>query len=79
MASHVAADASVAAEDFYFNQNPPPKDLERHVTLTREFIARHQESGRRVVLVTSGGTTVPLEKQTVRFSMFLEPAYPLPS
>lgn len=66
-----AADASADAEDFYFNQNPPPKDLERHVTLTREFVARHQQLGRRVVLVTSGGTTVPLEKQTVRFSMCL--------
>jgi len=69
MSSRQPATATGAgAEDFYFNQNPPPKDLERHVILTREFVARHQESGRRVVLVTSGGTTVPLEKQTVRFS-----------
>ncbi|KXS19776.1 DNA/pantothenate metabolism flavo protein [Gonapodya prolifera JEL478] len=33
-----------------------------------EFISRHSAvEGRRVVLVTSGGTTVPLEANTVRF------------
>ncbi|KAK4155125.1 hypothetical protein C8A00DRAFT_32018 [Chaetomidium leptoderma] len=55
------------AEDHYFAANPPPKNLERHVALAREFIAHHSAAGRRLVLVTSGGTTVPLEKQTVRF------------
>ena len=33
----------------------------------QEFIERHRESGRRIVLITSGGTTVPLEKSNVRF------------
>ncbi|KAK3989167.1 hypothetical protein QBC44DRAFT_328106 [Cladorrhinum sp. PSN332] len=55
------------AEDHYFSANPPPKDIERHVTLAKEFIDFHAAAGRRLVLVTSGGTTVPLEKQTVRF------------
>ncbi|KAK5663202.1 hypothetical protein OQA88_6620 [Cercophora sp. LCS_1] len=55
------------AEDHYFSANPPPKDLEKHVALAREFIDYHATAGRRLVLVTSGGTTVPLEKQTVRF------------
>lgn len=55
------------AESDYFTQNPPPKDLKANVTLAREFIDRHAEAGRRVVLVTSGGTTVPLETQTVRY------------
>ncbi|KAK3900386.1 hypothetical protein C8A05DRAFT_35975 [Staphylotrichum tortipilum] len=55
------------AEDHYFAANPPPKDLANHVALAREFIDYHAAAGRRLVLVTSGGTTVPLEKQTVRF------------
>ncbi|XP_061744773.1 phosphopantothenate--cysteine ligase [Nerophis ophidion] len=31
------------------------------------FARRHAEAGRRVVLITSGGTKVPLESRTVRF------------
>nr|XP_057911599.1 phosphopantothenate--cysteine ligase isoform X1 [Doryrhamphus excisus]XP_057911600.1 phosphopantothenate--cysteine ligase isoform X1 [Doryrhamphus excisus]XP_057911601.1 phosphopantothenate--cysteine ligase isoform X1 [Doryrhamphus excisus] len=31
------------------------------------FAQRHAEAGRRVVLITSGGTKVPLESRTVRF------------
>jgi len=34
---------------------------------TKEFLKYQVEKGRRIVLVTSGGTTVPLENQTVRF------------
>ena len=49
----------------YFDTNPPPKTLHSHTTLSRAFIAQH--SKRPVVLITSGGTTVPLENQTVRF------------
>ncbi|KAL6712493.1 Phosphopantothenate--cysteine ligase cab2 [Coniothyrium glycines] len=55
------------AESHYFTHEPPPKDLKTNTTLAREFITRHAEEGRRVVLVTSGGTTVPLETQTVRY------------
>jgi phosphopantothenate-cysteine ligase len=54
-------------ESYYFTSNPPPKDLQANVTLAREYIAHHADEGRRVVLVTSGGTTVPLETQTVRY------------
>jgi phosphopantothenate-cysteine ligase len=65
------ADSSVGsakeAESNYFLHEPAPKDLKSNTTLAREFISRHAESGRRVVLVTSGGTTVPLETQTVRY------------
>ncbi|KAL8387297.1 hypothetical protein RB595_010013 [Gaeumannomyces hyphopodioides] len=57
----------LAAEDHYFGSNPPPKGLAAHEALARAFIDSHQAAGRRVVLVTSGGTTVPLERQTVRF------------
>lgn len=48
------------AEDHYFNANPPPKDLDKHIALARDFIDYHSAAGRRLVLVTSGGTTVPL-------------------
>jgi phosphopantothenate-cysteine ligase len=53
----------------YFNKNPKPKALANHQALAREFIQYHLENSprRRIALVTSGGTTVPLENQTVRF------------
>ncbi|KAL3955034.1 hypothetical protein ACCO45_010597 [Purpureocillium lilacinum] len=56
-----------AQEDAYFSSNPPPRHLEEHAARAKAFIDLHAAAGRRVVLVTSGGTTVPLEKQTVRF------------
>ncbi|PQE09871.1 hypothetical protein CJF31_00003780 [Rutstroemia sp. NJR-2017a BVV2] len=56
-----------AAERDYFSENPAPANLERHTSRAKEFIDFHAAAGRRVVLVTSGGTTVPLERQTVRF------------
>lgn len=55
------------AESAYFSEYPPPKALPKHEALARAFIDLHIEAKRRVVLVTSGGTTVPLETQTVRF------------
>ncbi|KAL8993324.1 MAG: hypothetical protein Q9169_006429 [Polycauliona sp. 2 TL-2023] len=54
-------------DDEYFRQNPPPKSLQRQIALANAFISEHSENRRRVVLITSGGTTVPLENQTVRF------------
>lgn len=68
--SATAAETATAAadvEDHYFSSNPPPKALPQHVAQAEAFIAAHAAAGRRVVLITSGGTTVPLEKQTVRF------------
>ncbi|KAF3765071.1 DFP-domain-containing protein [Cryphonectria parasitica EP155] len=63
-----SAEATPAAvEDQYFSSNPPPKALSEHIAQARDFIDFHAAAKRRVVLVTSGGTTVPLEKQTVRF------------
>ncbi|EED13712.1 phosphopantothenate-cysteine ligase, putative [Talaromyces stipitatus ATCC 10500] len=58
---------STETESNYFNSYPPPKALQRHEALTRAFVQLQLEQNRRVVLVTSGGTTVPLENQTVRF------------
>lgn len=59
--------SSAETESSYFSKYPPPKALQKHEALARAFIQYHVEANRRVVLVTSGGTTVPLEKQTVRF------------
>jgi len=56
-------------EDHYFSSNDPPKNLDQITSSSRDFINFHANANRRVALVTSGGTTVPLEKQTVRFSM----------
>lgn len=68
MASSNEADlVSTEVENHYFSSNPPPKDLAKHTAQAEEFINFHNAAGRRVCLVTSGGTTVPLEKQTVRF------------
>ena len=64
---NVDGDVDPAME--YFRTNPTPKSLRVHDTLAREFVDFHLHSSthRRLVLVTSGGTTVPLENQTVRF------------
>ena len=58
---------SSSPEKDYFDENPPPATLDSHAKLAKAFISRHLQSNRAVVLVTSGGTTVPLENQTVRF------------
>ncbi|KPP71115.1 hypothetical protein Z043_110006 [Scleropages formosus] len=44
-----------------------PSHVETVKGLMTEFAERHGSAGRRVVLVTSGGTKVPLESRTVRF------------
>ncbi|KAI4281944.1 MAG: hypothetical protein L6R38_003323 [Xanthoria sp. 2 TBL-2021] len=54
-------------DDEYFRQNPPPRSLQRQIALADAFVSEHLEHRHRVVLITSGGTTVPLENQTVRF------------
>lgn len=55
-----------AWEDFYA-KHPPPQDLEQNETALKEFTKKHLDEGNKVVLITSGGTTVPLEHNTVRF------------
>lgn len=44
-----------------------PSHVEEVKRLMTEFAERHGSAGRRVVLITSGGTKVPLESRTVRF------------
>ncbi|KYK59879.1 phosphopantothenate-cysteine ligase [Drechmeria coniospora] len=65
--SSAKVDPATDAENSYFSSNPPPRHLEAHTASAKAFIDTHAAAGRRVVLVTSGGTTVPLERQTVRF------------
>ena len=60
-------DGDGPAQDNYFEINPPPKNLQSYVQRAKIFIQEHIEGKRKVVLITSGGTTVPLESQTVRF------------
>ncbi|XP_014854173.1 PREDICTED: phosphopantothenate--cysteine ligase isoform X2 [Poecilia mexicana] len=44
-----------------------PSHVEEVKEKMAAFAARHAKAGRRVVLITSGGTKVPLESRTVRF------------
>ncbi|XXH02347.1 hypothetical protein Hte_008720 [Hypoxylon texense] len=65
--TNTSASSHQVVENAYFSSNPPPKALPQYVAAAESFINQHAAANRRVVLVTSGGTTVPLEKQTVRF------------
>ncbi|KAL6713477.1 Phosphopantothenate--cysteine ligase cab2 [Lecanora helva] len=62
-----SSSATAAKTTSYFEDNPPPTSLDPNVKIAKAFINFHSHSDREVVLVTSGGTTVPLENQTVRF------------
>lgn len=53
-------------EDFYA-KHLPPTDFEDNRSLLKEFCERQNKLNNKVVLITSGGTTVPLEHNTVRF------------
>lgn len=57
----------MAAEDWeqFFDDNAAPTGLRELEATISSFLAR--QADRRVCLVTSGGTTVPLELNTVRF------------
>ncbi|PBK67367.1 phosphopantothenate-cysteine ligase [Armillaria solidipes] len=55
-----------SAESYFATQGPPP-NLEHEVSAVRAFVAQQTQQNRNVVLVTSGGTTVPLELNVVRF------------
>ncbi|KAI8362790.1 DNA/pantothenate metabolism flavoprotein [Blakeslea trispora] len=53
--------------DVYFQINQPPVDLPEFESKLSAFVDYHKEKQSKVVFITSGGTTVPLENQTVRF------------
>ncbi|KAJ3226424.1 hypothetical protein HK099_004877 [Clydaea vesicula] len=50
----------------YFESQIPPSNLSEVSERVDSFVNNHFKK-RKIVLVTSGGTTVPLENQTVRF------------
>eukprot|EP00761_Pharyngomonas_kirbyi_P014468 gb/GECH01014498.1/.p1 GENE.gb/GECH01014498.1/~~gb/GECH01014498.1/.p1 ORF type:complete len:308 (+),score=77.96 gb/GECH01014498.1/:1-924(+) len=52
-------------EQFY-KQEPEPSFLQDYQKKIEGFVKQHKNEGRRVVLIMSGGTEVPLEKNTVR-------------
>lgn len=51
----------------FFSEVQPPDHYEESLVKVRQLIQSSRDSGARVVLITSGGTTVPLEQFTVRF------------
>lgn len=60
--------AHLSDEDNYFRTNPRPVYMDDFLTEATQFIEYQKSQGReKIVLVTSGGTTVPLENNTVRF------------
>lgn len=60
--------AKISDEDEYFKNHTPPSYLPEIAKEVQEFINYHlNTTGKRIALVTSGGTTVPLENNTVRF------------
>lgn len=58
--------AALSADEFFASQKPS-LDHEEKVTRIKAWLSQAKQTGRPIVLVTSGGTTVPLEKNTVRF------------
>lgn len=53
--------------DTFFATEKPPERFEPAIKRVEVFVAGSVRLGRPVVLVTSGGTIVPLERQMVRF------------
>ncbi|XP_022703791.1 phosphopantothenate--cysteine ligase-like isoform X1 [Varroa jacobsoni] len=61
-------DSTMAECDAFFDRNKPGLDFEQKSRRIKEFCEFHQTSeNTKIVLITSGGTTVPLEHNTVRF------------
>ncbi|KAF8773636.1 Phosphopantothenate--cysteine ligase like protein [Argiope bruennichi] len=51
----------------FYEENPPPKGLLEIKTMISNFCNYHVSMENNIVLITSGGTSVPLEHSTVRF------------
>ncbi len=51
----------------YFKENSAPSNLDSVSKSVLDFLSINQKANKKVALVTSGGTTVPLEINTVRF------------
>ena len=60
--------AELSDEDKYFKTHKAPPYLDEVVDEVKSFVRYHREkTKKRIAVVTSGGTTVPLENNTVRF------------
>ena len=57
----------MSKEENFFAEIPQPRDYELHKQRIADFVSKHSDKQKTVVLVTSGGTTVPLERNTVRY------------
>jgi len=53
--------------DEFFGQEQQPNGFQEKEKAIAAFLSFHRPFDRRIVCVTSGGTTVPLERNTVRF------------
>ncbi|KAJ2725913.1 Phosphopantothenate--cysteine ligase cab2 [Coemansia sp. Benny D115] len=62
----IASSLRIVDPETYFENNRGPENLQQAHTQIAEFLSA-QSPDQRVVLITSGGTTVPLENNTVRF------------
>ncbi|XP_062518803.1 phosphopantothenate--cysteine ligase-like isoform X2 [Corticium candelabrum] len=51
----------------YFDHFVPPSTLQHNQKAVQDFASANRQIGHDLVLITSGGTTVPLENNTVRF------------
>ncbi|KAG1811277.1 DNA/pantothenate metabolism flavoprotein [Suillus subaureus] len=65
--SNTTHESQTFSAESYFETQPQPPSLVADTEGVHEFIQRQQQANRSVVLVTSGGTTVPLELNVVRF------------
>lgn len=63
--AHTGPDPS--AEELYFANTKAPNYLPEIEIEVGNFVNFHKASERKIAIVTSGGTTVPLENNTVRF------------
>ena len=50
----------------YFSATKPPSTLDETKKKIATFSQKHHVLNRKIVLITSGGTTVPMESNTVR-------------
>lgn len=67
MAQHQEEDDAARAAAAYFGATKTPKWLPARQQELLAFLDHHRAVGKCVAVVTCGGTTVPLEHNTVRF------------
>ncbi|GBG29125.1 Phosphopantothenate--cysteine ligase [Hondaea fermentalgiana] len=64
-AAEVQAQAEILQK--YLDATEAPADLDDDRVRVSAFVAKHHNEGRKIAVVTSGGTAVNLEKRAVRF------------